>query len=122
MSKYIWVVIILIAGVLAVSGYALLKNKKTASTIGFGPRFLHSTGQLHKGGPASGVFIQIDHRSPKDTAIPGKPYSFEILKRAQALGDYESLKNKGRRVVRIVLKGSLQTSLAKFAKVFLASL
>lgn len=101
---------------------ALLKNKKTASTVGFGPRFLHSTGQLHKGGPASGVFIQIDHHSPKDISIPGKPYSFEILKRAQALGDYESLKNKGRRVVRIVLKGNLQAALTKFTKVFIQAL
>ena len=96
--------------------------EKVASTIGFGPRFLHSTGQLHKGGPSSGVFIQLDHRAAKDLPIPGKPYSFEVLKRAQALGDFESLKNKGRRSLRIVIDGSLESGLLKFTNLFLESL
>ncbi|MBI4430916.1 MAG: glucose-6-phosphate isomerase [Candidatus Omnitrophica bacterium] len=101
---------------------ALLKKKCVASTVGFGPRFLHSTGQLHKGGPAGGLFIQIVHESETDAAIPGKPYSFEVLKRAQALGDYESLKNKSRRIIRVAVQGAFETGLRKFCKIFLESL
>ncbi len=68
-------------------------------TVGFGPRFLHSTGQLHKGGPPGGVFVQFVDTPKEDIPIPEKPYSFGTLIRAQAIGDFETLKNHGRAVV-----------------------
>jgi transaldolase/glucose-6-phosphate isomerase len=66
---------------------------QAATTMGYGPRFLHSTGQLHKGGPDSGVFIQITAPDKVDFPIPGEPYTFSILKDAQALGDFQSLQS-----------------------------
>lgn len=83
--------------------HAILRATKAATTVGFGPRFLHSTGQLHKGGGNNGIFIQITADDSKDLAIPGEPYSYSILKEAQALGDYSALKNHGRRMLRIHL-------------------
>lgn len=74
-----------------------------ATTVGFGPRYLHSTGQLHKGGPVSGVFVQIVRDDPVDAPIPGKPYTFAQLKTAQAQGDLEALLARGRRVARVTL-------------------
>ncbi|MBS1552296.1 MAG: hypothetical protein JST15_09550 [Bacteroidetes bacterium] len=80
----------------------LLKRKlNIATTVGFGPRFLHSTGQLHKGGDDSGMFLQIVNEDKKDALIPGKPYSFSVLKQAQAIGDFESLLKHKRRVIKI---------------------
>ncbi len=76
---------------------------KVATTLGFGPRYLHSTGQIHKGGADNGVFIQITADDAEDAAIPGEPYSFGVLKSAQALGDYEALKQKGRSIIRVHL-------------------
>jgi transaldolase/glucose-6-phosphate isomerase len=77
---------------------------KVATTVGFGPRFLHSTGQLHKGGPNSGVFVQItaDTAKGRDLDIPGM-VTFSTLIRAQALGDFESLDSRARRGVRVHL-------------------
>lgn len=77
----------------------------SATTFGYGPRFLHSTGQLHKGGPAEGAFIQLLHDGAEDVAIPGQPFSFKTLKHAQAIGDFEALKSHGRPCVRIELTG-----------------
>jgi len=74
-----------------------------ATTVGFGPRFLHSTGQLHKGGPNTGVFIQFTEADPVDADIPDKPFTFSILKHAQSVGDLQSLQDHGRRVVHIDL-------------------
>jgi transaldolase/glucose-6-phosphate isomerase len=74
-----------------------------ATTLGFGPRFLHSTGQLHKGGPNNGVFLVFTSDEAADVAIPALGYSFGTLIRAQALGDIEALVAKGRRVVRLHL-------------------
>jgi glucose-6-phosphate isomerase len=75
-----------------------------ATTVGFGPRFLHSTGQLHKGGPNEGVFLQVvENAGGPDLAIPGKSYTFRALQQAQALGDLASLKAHGRRVARVTL-------------------
>jgi glucose-6-phosphate isomerase len=76
---------------------------RCAVTIGYGPRFLHSTGQLHKGGPDTGVFFQIIANDKTDFAIPGEPYTFTILKQAQALGDFRALVKRGRRVIGIDL-------------------
>jgi glucose-6-phosphate isomerase len=75
-------------------------------TVGFGPRFLHSTGQFHKGGTKNGIFLQFVHEPQKDFAIPGENYSFKNLFRAQAIGDYVSLKSKEKPVVSVELSGS----------------
>jgi hypothetical protein len=76
---------------------------KAATTLGYGPRFLHSTGQMHKGGPNTGVFLQLVGGADKRIDIPGKPFDFATLKNAQALGDLQSLQNHGRRIIRIDL-------------------
>ncbi|HEX2110181.1 MAG TPA: hypothetical protein VHF67_01395, partial [Gaiellaceae bacterium] len=70
------------------------------TTAGFGPRYLHSTGQLHKGGPGSGLFLQVLD-DPEELAIPEKPFGFRRLIRAQAAGDFDALRERGRRVARI---------------------
>jgi transaldolase/glucose-6-phosphate isomerase len=70
-------------------------------THGYGPRYLHSTGQLHKGGPNTGLFLQVVDDPGEELAIPGKPFGFRRFIRSQAEGDYESLKARGRRVARI---------------------
>jgi transaldolase/glucose-6-phosphate isomerase len=82
---------------------AIRDKHLVATTVGYGPRFLHSTGQLHKGGPNTGVFLQIVGDDPRDLPIPGAAYTFGALKQAQALGDYMALVNHGRRVLRIQL-------------------
>ena len=74
-----------------------------ATTLGFGPRFLHSTGQLHKGGPNTGVFLQIVDEPAEELPVPETNYSFAQLIRAQAEGDYQALKQRGRRVLRVQL-------------------
>jgi glucose-6-phosphate isomerase len=74
-----------------------------ATTLEFGPRFLHSTGQLHKGGPPTGVFLQLTHQPVDDVDIPGQPYTFSTLFAAEALGDLLSLHERGLRVARIDL-------------------
>ncbi|HEX6623460.1 MAG TPA: bifunctional transaldolase/phosoglucose isomerase [Pyrinomonadaceae bacterium] len=76
---------------------------RCATTTGYGPRFLHSTGQLHKGGSDAGVFLQITAPDLKDLEIPGEPYTFSTLKQAQALGDFRSLSTRGRRAIRVDL-------------------
>jgi len=77
------------------------------TTLGYGPRFLHSTGQFHKGGPNNGLFIQITAGDPEDVSIPGEDYSFAVLKDAQALGDFIALREKGRRIIRIHLRNDV---------------
>jgi hypothetical protein len=77
----------------------------SATTFGYGPRFLHSTGQLHKGGPPEGSFIQLVHDGPEDVAIPGEEFTFKTLKHAQAIGDLQALQKHGRPVVRLELAG-----------------
>jgi hypothetical protein len=80
-------------------------------TAGFGPRFQHSTGQFHKGGPANGLFIQIVADAEKDMDIPGEGMTFGTLIRAQALGDYETLVARGRRVMRVHLSSEKELPL-----------
>ena len=82
---------------------AVRDTTQIATTAGYGPRFLHSTGQLHKGGPKTGLFLQIVQQDSKDVPIPGQPYSFSILKQAQALGDLASLTSRRLPVVRVTL-------------------
>jgi glucose-6-phosphate isomerase/transaldolase/glucose-6-phosphate isomerase len=77
----------------------------SATTFGYGPRFLHSTGQLHKGGPHEGSFVQFVHDGDADLAIPGESFSFKTLKHAQAIGDVQALQQHGRPVVRLELVG-----------------
>ncbi len=82
---------------------ALRNGKRVATMFGFGPRYLHSTGQLHKGGPNSGQFVLFTAEPKEDVAIPGERFSFGVLELAQALGDFESLEATGRRALRIHL-------------------
>jgi len=82
---------------------AIREKTKCAVTAGFGPRFQHSTGQFHKGGPNTGLFIQVVYDAKDDFEIPNQGLSFETLIRAQALGDYEALIAAGRKAVRIRL-------------------
>ncbi len=89
---------------------------KVATCLQFGPRFLHSTGQAYKGGPNTGVFIQITTDEPADLAVPGQKYSFGVVKAAQAQGDAEVLAERGRRLLRIHLTGNLATGLASVAR------
>jgi glucose-6-phosphate isomerase len=88
-------------------------EKKIATTSGYGPRFLHSTGQLHKGGPDTGVFIQITADDINDIDIPGEKFTFGVLKEAQALGDFEALASRHRRAVRIDLGRDVEKGLRR---------
>ncbi len=85
--------------------------KKCATTVGFGPRFLHSTGQEHKGGPDTGIFVQITADAPFDLQIPGMQVGFKTLIAAQALGDLQSLDKRNRRGLRVHLKGDVTSGL-----------
>jgi transaldolase/glucose-6-phosphate isomerase len=78
---------------------------KATTTFGYGPRYLHSTGQLHKGGPGNGRFLVLVHDGPEDVEIPGKPYGFKALKNAQAAGDLETLRSRGRTAEFLRLEG-----------------
>ncbi len=84
---------------------AIRDKTKATTTFGYGPRYLHSTGQFHKGGPKTGVFIQLIHDGDEDIKIPGAGYSFKTLKNAQAIGDYRTLEAHGLPVTRIRLEG-----------------
>ena len=81
----------------------LLNKYKVATTLGFGPRFLHSTGQFHKGGPDGGLYVIFTRKNKQDVTIPGEGMSFGTLQLAQALGDYEVLEARGKQVIRIDL-------------------
>jgi len=84
-----------------------------ATTLGYGPRFLHSTGQFHKGGSNIGLFLQLTMDDAVDAHIPGEPYTFSVFRQAQALGDLEALHRHSRRVVRIHLSGDVGEGLAR---------
>ncbi|MGH7415919.1 MAG: RpiB/LacA/LacB family sugar-phosphate isomerase [Candidatus Rokuibacteriota bacterium] len=90
---------------------ALRDRLRIATTVGWGPRYLHATGQLHKGGPMSGLFVQITGEDREDVAIPGAGYGFTTLKAAQALGDLQSLRDGARRVIRLHLTGKQSQAL-----------
>jgi transaldolase/glucose-6-phosphate isomerase len=87
---------------------AVRDKYRVATTVGYGPRYLHSTGQLHKGGPNTGVFLEIVGDDPNDIKIPGERFSFGVLKQAQALGDFQALRNHGRRVLRVQVRDVAQ--------------
>jgi transaldolase/glucose-6-phosphate isomerase len=90
--------------------------KKVATCLGFGPRFLHSTGQAYKGGPNSGVFLQITCDDAVDLPVPGQKYTFGVVKAAQARGDFAVLAERGRRALRVHLGKNVKGDLAKLAK------
>ena len=90
--------------------------KKVATCLGFGPRFLHSTGQAYKGGPNSGVFLQITCDDAADLPVPGQKYTFGVVKAAQARGDFAVLAERGRRALRVHLGKNVKGNLAKLAK------
>lgn len=94
----------------------VLERQHVATTLGFGPRFLHSTGQLHKGGPPSGRFLQIVDAPKHDLAVPDTDYTFGQLIRAQALGDYQALRQKDRRVLRVDLGADVPGGLARLTE------
>ena len=84
---------------------AVIERYGVATTFGYGPRCLHSTGQVHKGGPKTGLFLQITQEHKEPVAIPGASYDFAQLNQAQYLGDFQSLEAHGRRVIRVHLSG-----------------
>ena len=89
----------------------ITKRTKLATTFGFGPKYLHSTGQLHKGGPNTGLFLQLIDEPEIDLEVPETDYSFGSLIQAQALGDFQSLKDRQRRILRINLGSDVLSSL-----------
>ena len=101
---------------------AVRDSKHVATCAEFGPRFLHSTGQAYKGGPASGVFLQITADDAADLPVPGQKASFGIIKAAQARGDFGVLTERGRRALRVHLKGDLAAGLAQLDKAILAAI
>jgi transaldolase / glucose-6-phosphate isomerase len=94
----------------------ILERQRVATTLGYGPRFLHSTGQLHKGGPDSGRFLQIVDTPRHDLEVPGSGFSFGQLIRAQALGDYQALQQKHRRVLRVDLGNDVAGGLRRLTE------
>ena len=90
---------------------AVRDKRHVATCAEFGPRFLHSTGQAYKGGPDSGVFLQITADDARDLAVPGQKASFGVIKAAQARGDFGVLTERGRRALRVHLKGDLESGL-----------
>jgi transaldolase / glucose-6-phosphate isomerase len=98
--------------------HAVRDKKHAATCLGFGPRFLHSTGQAYKGGPNSGVFLQVTCDDAVDLGVPDQKYTFGIVKAAQARGDFQVLADRGRRALRVHLGKDLNAGLATLAKAF----
>jgi transaldolase / glucose-6-phosphate isomerase len=95
---------------------AIRDQRRVATTYGYGPRFLHSTGQLHKGGPKNGVFLQLIHDADRDAEVPNAGYSFTTLKNAQAIGDLQTLRGHGLPAERVRLEGDRVEALARLTK------
>ncbi|MGB7332280.1 MAG: bifunctional transaldolase/phosoglucose isomerase, partial [Terriglobales bacterium] len=91
-------------------------RKRVATVLGFGPRFLHSTGQAYKGGPNSGVFLQITCDDAQDLPVPGQKYTFGVVKAAQARGDFQVLADRKRRALRVHLGSDVKAGLTKLAE------
>jgi len=107
------------AGVLEDLRHRVALKTRCAATLGYGPRYLHSTGQLHKGGRNTGVFLVVTAEPSPDLAIPGEPYSFGILELAQALGDFESLNRAGRRALHLHLPVRHPDLLSRLSEILL---
>lgn len=88
-------------------------KKRVATCLGFGPRFLHSTGQAYKGGPNSGVFLQVTCDDALELPVPGQKYTFGVVKAAQARGDFQVLIERGRRALRVHLGSDVNAGLVK---------
>lgn len=95
--------------------HSVRDSKRVATCLGFGPRFLHSTGQAYKGGPNSGVFLQITCDDAVDVPVPGQKYTFGIVKAAQARGDFQVLAERGRRALRVHLGKDVDAGLTTLA-------
>jgi transaldolase/glucose-6-phosphate isomerase len=95
---------------------AVRDAKRAATTFGYGPRFLHSTGQLHKGGPKTGVFLQLVHDGDEDAEVPEAGYSFTTLKNAQAIGDLDTLRGHGLPAERLRLEGDPVAALERLTE------
>src|SRR5205807_10335409 len=93
----------------------VLRDRKVATCVGFGPRFLHSTGQAYKGGGNNGVVLQITADSDFDLPVPGQKYTFGVVKAAQARGDFQVLLDRGRRALRVHLGPDVKKGLEKLA-------
>jgi hypothetical protein len=93
------------------------RELKVATTTGYGPRFLHSTGQLHKGGADNGVFLQLTGGGGEDIPLPGEKFTFGVLCRAQAIGDFQSLQSRNRRALSINLGSDVDAGLKALADV-----
>lgn len=98
---------------------AIFEHTRLATTLGFGPRFLHSTGQLHKGGPNTVLAVQLVDQPEQELSVPGTDYTFASLIEAQAIGDYHALRQKKRRVLRINLGKSIFEGLQKLERLFI---
>jgi len=92
--------------------HSVRDKKRVATCLGFGPRFLHSTGQAYKGGPNSGVFLQVTCDDPVALPVPGQKYTFGVVKAAQARGDFQVLAERGRRALRAHVGSNLKAGLA----------
>src|SRR5207245_8580317 len=104
------------AGALQAMRRMIRDTRRVATCVGFGPRFLHSTGQAYKGGPNSGVFLQITYDDRRDLGVPGRRYSFGTVKAAQARGDFDVLAERGRRALRVHLGKNLKSGLKALSK------
>jgi hypothetical protein len=100
---------------------AVAAMTRCATTLGFGPRYLHSTGQLHKGGPNTGVFVIVTADAAEDLPVPGQPYSFGVLELAQAIGDFQALESLGRRALLVRLPRRDPSLLQRVASALLGS-
>jgi hypothetical protein len=98
--------------------HSLRDKKRVATCLEFGPRFLHSTGQAYKGGPNSGVFLQVTCDDAADLPVPGQKYTFGVVKAAQARGDFQVLAERGRRALRVHLGKDLGAGLARLSAAF----
>jgi hypothetical protein len=96
---------------------AVRDRKRVATCLGFGPRFLHSTGQAYKGGPNNGVFLQITCDDANDLQVPGQKYTFGVVKAAQARGDFQVLADRNRRALRVHLSCDVKAGLAKLVDI-----
>jgi transaldolase/glucose-6-phosphate isomerase len=94
---------------------------KVATCLGFGPRFLHSTGQAYKGGPNSGVFLQLTADPVEDLPVPGHKYTFGLVEAAQARGDFEVLAERERRVLRVHLGSDVAAGLERLGELMAGS-
>jgi transaldolase/glucose-6-phosphate isomerase len=103
-------------GALQSTRHTIRDAKRVATCLGFGPRFLHSTGQAYKGGPNTGVFLQVTCDDAADLPVPGQKFTFGVVKAAQARGDFQVLSKRNRRALRIHLGKDVAAGLAVLDK------